>query len=97
MAESCPFKMPIRYNEGSRSSLGCLVSADHELICETDGATHEEVVYLVRSVNMHQALVEIASELVKWERDPDHYGGDLADLARRASALLGQNETACRG
>jgi hypothetical protein len=33
-------------------------------------------------------LLHIAEELVKWESDPDHYGGDLADLAQEAAALV---------
>lgn len=31
---------------------------------------------------------EILAELVKWESDPDAYMGDLADLARKAKALI---------
>lgn len=33
-------------------------------------------------------LQEIASKLVEWEQDPDHYGGDLADLACIARKVL---------
>lgn len=33
-------------------------------------------------------LLNIARRLAEWEADPDHYGGDLADLAREARALL---------
>jgi hypothetical protein len=35
-----------------------------------------------------ERLTEIALELVKWERDPDAYGGDLADLAHKAASAL---------
>jgi len=33
-------------------------------------------------------LLAIAQEIVAWERDPDHYGGDLADLAHRALSII---------
>jgi hypothetical protein len=38
------------------------------------------------------ALTRIARELDTWEQDPDKYGGDLANLAHEARALINKIE-----
>ena len=33
-------------------------------------------------------LLSIAQQLADWENDPDHFGGDLADLVQLARAAI---------
>jgi hypothetical protein len=44
--------------------------------------------FIVTACNCHDELVGIAQDLALWESDPDHYGGDLADLGQRARTAL---------
>jgi hypothetical protein len=37
-------------------------------------------------------LYEIVEDLVEWEKDPDRYTGDLADLATRARLFIEREE-----
>lgn len=43
---------------------------------------------IVTAVNSHAELLAICHELDRWERNPDRYAGDLADLAHQARAAI---------
>lgn len=69
-----------------------LDSQEFELICSVEGADAIKPTVEDRANSRLIAaapdLYFIAKELVEWERDPDRFGGDLADLAQAATKII---------
>ena len=78
-----PFVLPVRLDSGNY-----LVDKDHELVCRLEGATPQEAAYIKASVNHLHQFVYLAERLADWEKDPDHFDGDLADLGQLARQLI---------
>ena len=51
----------------------------------SDSATEEANARLIAAA---PELLAIAEALARWEADPDHFGGDLADIATKARAAI---------
>lgn len=47
---------------------------------------------IIKACNAHEELVAIVQRIVVWERDPDRYNGDLANIARDAHAVIAKAE-----
>lgn len=51
-----PFATPVFLHDSAvPGSADVLVAADHELICYTEGATPEELAFIVEAINTHAA------------------------------------------
>ena len=71
-----------------------MVTSERGLVCVVEDRVHAdydnsaEIEANARLIASAPDLLAICLELDQWERDPDKYGGDLAELAIKARAAI---------